>query len=151
MYVLHGICYSLSDLFSSVKQALGSSTSLELTQIRFFLWLSNIPLYAAAAAKSLQLCSTLWGPRDCSPPGSSIHGIIQARILEWVASLFSRGSSLSRDGIGVFCIAGRCVSHHESSLALSLPLCLSICLSPSVSLFLSIYLWVGQNFIWDFL
>ena len=70
MYVLHGICYSLSDLFSSVKQALGSSTSLELTQIRFFLWLSNIPLYAAAAAKSLQSCLTLYDPIDGSPPGS---------------------------------------------------------------------------------
>ena len=38
-------------------------------------------------------CSTLCNPMDCSPPGSSVHGIFQARILEWVASAFSRGSS----------------------------------------------------------
>ena len=35
-------------------------------------------------AKSLQSCPTLWDPMDCSPPGSSVHGIFQARILEWV-------------------------------------------------------------------
>ena len=44
---------------------------------------------------------------DCSPPGSSVHGIIQARILEWIAVPFSRGSSWPRDWIHVFCIAGR--------------------------------------------
>jgi len=40
---------------------------------------------AAAAAKSLQSCPTLWDPRDDSPPGSPIPGIRQARTLEWVA------------------------------------------------------------------
>ena len=44
---------------------------------------------AAAAAKSLQLCSTLCDPMDCSPPGSSIHGIFQARVLEWGDITFS--------------------------------------------------------------
>ena len=39
-----------------------------------------------------QLCLTLCDPMDCSPPGSSIHGILRARILEWLASSFSRGS-----------------------------------------------------------
>ena len=41
----------------------------------------------AAAAKSLQLCPTLCDPIDGSPPGSSVHGILYARILEWVAIL----------------------------------------------------------------
>ena len=41
--------------------------------------------------KSLQSCSTLCDPMDCSPPGSSVHGILQARILEWVAMPSSRG------------------------------------------------------------
>ena len=45
---------------------------------------------------------------DCSLPGSSIHGIFQARILEWVAISFSRGSSQSRDRTQVFHIVGRC-------------------------------------------
>ena len=49
---------------------------------------------------------TLWS-MDCSPPGSSVHRILQARILEWVAILFSRGSSQPRDGTQVSCIAGR--------------------------------------------
>ena len=40
-----------------------------------------------------QLCPTLCNPRDCSPPGSSVHGFLQARIPGWVAILFSRGSS----------------------------------------------------------
>ena len=43
-----------------------------------------------------QLCPTLCDPMDCSPPGSSIHGIFQARVLEWVAISFSRGSSQPR-------------------------------------------------------
>ena len=40
-----------------------------------------------------QSCLTLCNPMDCSPPGSSVHGILQARILEWVAISFSRGYS----------------------------------------------------------
>ena len=47
--------------------------------------------------KVAQLCPTLCDPIDCSLPGSSVHGIPQARILEWVAIPFSRGSFQSRD------------------------------------------------------
>ena len=46
-------------------------------------------MYAAAAAKSLQLCPTLWDSIDGSPPGSPVPGILQARSLEWVAISFS--------------------------------------------------------------
>ena len=53
----------------------------------------------------IQSCPTLYGPVDCSPPGSSVHGILQARILEWVAILFSRGSSWPRNRTQVSCIA----------------------------------------------
>ena len=52
-------------------------------------------------------CQTLCHPMDCSPPGSSVHGILQARIPEWVAIPFSRGSSRPRDQTRVSCIAGR--------------------------------------------
>ena len=48
-------------------------------------------------AQSLRSCVTLCDPRDCSPPGSSVHGILQARILQWVAMPSSRGSSWPRD------------------------------------------------------
>ena len=49
----------------------------------------TIGLTAAAAAKSLQLCLTLCDPIDGSPPGSAVPGILQARVLEWVAIAFS--------------------------------------------------------------
>ena len=52
-------------------------------------------------------CQTLCDPTDCSLPGSSIHGIFQARVLEWVAIAFSKGSSWPRDRIQVSCIAGK--------------------------------------------
>ena len=55
-------------------------------------------------AKSLQSCPTLCDSLDHSPPGSSVHGILQARILECVAMPSSRGSSRSRDGTCVSCI-----------------------------------------------
>ena len=54
-----------------------------------------------------QLYLTLCDPTYCSPPGSSIYGISQARILEWVAIPFSRGSSSPRDQTCASCIAGR--------------------------------------------
>ena len=57
-------------------------------------------------AKQLQSYLTLCNPRDCSPLGSSVHGILQARILEWVAMPFSRGYSPLRDGICGSCTAG---------------------------------------------
>ena len=44
-----------------------------------------------------QSCPTLCDPMDCSPPGSSVHGVLQAEILEWVAIPFSRRSSRPRD------------------------------------------------------
>ena len=54
---------------------------------------------------SAQSCLTLGDPVDCSPPGSSVHGILQARRLEWVAMPFSRGSSRPRDRTQVSCVS----------------------------------------------
>ena len=54
-----------------------------------------------------QSCLTICDPRDCSPPGSSLHGILQARILEWVAIPFSKGSSQHSDWTQVSYVAGR--------------------------------------------
>ena len=54
-------------------------------------------VYACMCAKSLQSCPTLCDYMDCSLPGSSVHGIPQTRILEWVALPFSRRSSLPRN------------------------------------------------------
>ena len=54
-----------------------------------------------------QLCLTLCNPMDCSPPGSTVQGVLQGRILECVAYPSSRGSSQPRNWTGVSCIAGR--------------------------------------------
>ena len=65
-------------------------------------------------AKSLQSCLTLWDSTDYSPPGSSVHGILQARTLQWVSMPSSRGSSQPRDQThisDVSCI-GRQVLYH---------------------------------------
>ena len=66
-------------------------------------------------AKSLWSCLTLCNPMDCSPLGSSVHGILQVRILEQVAVSFSRGSSRPRDQTHISCI-GRQVLYHLSHL-----------------------------------
>ena len=55
-----------------------------------------------------QSCLTLWNHMDCSLPGSSVHRIFQARILEWVVISSSRGSSWPRDWIHIFCFS--CIS-----------------------------------------
>ena len=54
-----------------------------------------------------QSCPTLCDPMGCSQPGSSVHGILQARIMEWIATPFSRGSSRPRDRTRVSSIADR--------------------------------------------
>ena len=61
----------------------------------------------AAWSEVAQSCLTLCNPMNCSLPGSSVHGIFRARILEWVAISFSRGSSQPRDRTLVFHIVGR--------------------------------------------
>ena len=65
-----------------------------------------------------QSCLTQCNPMDCSPPGFSVHKLLQARMLEWTAMPSSRGSSGPRDWTRVSCIAGRLyhLSHKESLL-----------------------------------
>ena len=60
----------------------------------------DLPLWVCA-------CPTLCHPMDCSLPGSSVYGILQARTLKWIAIPFSGGSSWPRDQAQVSCIAGR--------------------------------------------
>ena len=62
--------------------------------------------YSSLGALVTQSCLILCDPMDCSPPGFSVHGILQARILEWVAIPFSRGSSRPRDRTLISFIAG---------------------------------------------
>ena len=75
------------------------------------IWLSRLQHFEAVRwgvkVKVAQSYLTLCNPMDCSPPGSSVYGILQARILEWVATPFSRGSSQPRDRTQGSCIASR--------------------------------------------
>ena len=63
--------------------------------------------YKVVACLVAKSSPTLCDPLDCSPPGSSVHGISQARILEWVAISFSRGSSWPREWTHISCIGRR--------------------------------------------
>ena len=74
----------------------------------------------------IQSCPTPCYPMDCGPPGSSVHGILQARRLQWVASLYSSGSSRLRNRIPVSSISGRCFHHlsHQGSPVFLLVVCI---------------------------
>ena len=94
-------------------------------------------------AKSLQLCPTLCDPRDYSLPGSSVHGVLQARTLKWVAISF--------------CKAHKCSPNNKGTLKKKAPLvlqacgCVSVCMAasrtPPVSLYSSLkgVQWVAQD------
>ena len=68
---------------------------------------SVIIFSSSSESEVAQSCPTLCNPMDCSLPGFSVHGIFQARVLEWAAISFSRGSSQPRDQTLVSCIASR--------------------------------------------
>ena len=79
------------------------------------LWL--VEIHACMPAESLQPCPTLCDPVDSSPPGSSVHGILQARTLEWVATPSSRGASPPRDQTHISyasCIGRRILDHERA-------------------------------------
>ena len=106
--------------YSTAFQSLFTSWNLktsELCPCVYYLFCWNLPLLLHFSAsclcmcvcvKSLQLCPILCDPMDYSTSGSSVHGILQARILEWVAISFSRGSSRPRDRTQVSHTVGRC-------------------------------------------
>ena len=73
------------------------SIALEAENARYLAWL---------CAQLLSHVRHFCDPMDCSLPGSSVHGILQAKILEWVAISFSRGSSQPRDQTHVSCVSG---------------------------------------------
>ena len=72
-------------------------------------WIPELGRSSGVKAKSLvtQSCPTLWNPMNCSPSGSSVHGSLQTRILEWVTISFSRGSSWPRNWTRVSHVAAR--------------------------------------------
>ena len=90
---------------------------LEFVLIRFFSWCYSSLSSICCCCLVAKSCLTRWDPVDSSLPGSSIHGISQARILGWVAISFSKGSSPPRDRICISCIGSGSLplSHQGSS------------------------------------
>ena len=71
---------------------------------------------------------TLCDPMDCSPPGSSVHGILQERILKWVAMPSSRGASQSRERTHISCLPHwQASQRYAAAAATSLQSCLTLC------------------------
>ena len=112
---VHGILQARILEWVAIPFSRGSSWCRDQTQapciaVRFLtIWATSKPKNVLVA----QSCPTLCDPMDCSPQCSFIHWILQARILEWVAIPFSRGSSWCRNQTQVSCIAGSffCLNH----------------------------------------
>ena len=92
--------------------------------------------YCFQVFSQLSLCVhlTLWGPMNCSPPGSSVHGIFQARLLEWVAISSFRGSSQPRHQTCVSCIS--CVGKYLPLAPPQVEIIEQYLKSPTLSVFL---------------
>ena len=105
-----------ADLIEGQGQMEGKSdmkNKLLLQLVSSLLWvlygLNHLPKWSEVKwSEFAQLCLTLCDPMDCSLSGFSVYGIFQAKVLEWVAISFSRGSSWPRDRTQVSHIAGRC-------------------------------------------
>ena len=98
---LAGGFFTINATWEALSQSLSSNICLDGSS--YEISLPNLESESEVA----QSCPTLCDPMDCSLPGFSVHGIFQARVLEWVAISFSRGSSWPRDRTQIFCIAGR--------------------------------------------
>ena len=104
----------------TTKQPNHNNSNLQEKKVYVYVFEKNIYIYTHThihihiVIAVVQLLSHAWLFRnrmDCSPPGSSIYGVFQARILEWVAISFSRGSSQTRDQAHVSCIGSWILYH----------------------------------------
>ena len=111
-----------------------------LDTIRFLL--SGCPPYCARA----QSCPTLCDPRNCSLPASSVHGILQARILEWGGHSSSRGPSPPRDRTRISCIS--CTDRWTLYYSATWEACLPHC--PLVKSMRNFYVQLQSHFLYDF-
>ena len=97
--VLCVICVSHSVMSDSLRPhgLVACQVPLFMEFSRQEYWIQIITLYTSNVCSVAKSCPSLCDTMDCSPPGFSVHGILQARILEWVAISFSRRSSWPRD------------------------------------------------------
>ena len=101
-------------------QVMTISVANVISLLLFGSWMINAPNYGQAVllcSSVTKLCSTHCDPMDCSLPGSSVHGIYHARILEWVAISFSKASPWPRDQTHVSCIGKQILYHWATSEA----------------------------------
>ena len=103
---LHLVCFSnrISQSYTLYSKLILSYYS---TLVMKKQWVHRNIIHIICVCLVAQSCPTLSNPIDCNPPGSSVHGIFQARILDWVAISFSRGPSWPRNQTHVSCTAGR--------------------------------------------
>ena len=93
--------------YKELSTFLNSLTPFNLTILLKIRDSVNVVVYMSVNVKVTQPCLTLCDSVDCSPPSSPVHGILQARIQEWVTNPFSGGSSLLRDRTQFSCTVGR--------------------------------------------
>ena len=109
-YVMQKLCDSIKSTEFRLQSVL-LFLVMEVTSSKLEWFLSDMSLVHCTSlmwwSEVAQSCPTLCNPMDCSLPGFSIHGIFQARILEWVTISSSRGSSRPRDWTQVSHIEGR--------------------------------------------
>ena len=119
--VLHLGYLSEIPLRNSQTEQQSSKMPLFLKRLYTVLWRKLSPEgFQTMCVLVTQLCLTPCNTMDRILPGSSIHGILQARILEWVAISFSKGSFQPRDRTWVSCIAGRCFTAWATREAMGL-------------------------------
>ena len=105
------VCREISNPVRGIQ--ISPSVSFRLTSCYFSLWCLSF-IHNTCVCSVAQLCRTFCYPMDCRPPGSSVQGIFQARILKRVAISYSRGSSWSRDWTSISCLSctGRWILYH---------------------------------------
>ena len=99
--------WCLGTYFSVLNYLLSYLPSLGLSYLIYKIGWPEFCICSSSYVLVVQSCPTLCDPTNCSPPGFSVHGILQARILEWIAIPFSRGTLQPRDWTLVFCLEGR--------------------------------------------
>ena len=108
-------CLPLKQMFSSFTKCFSSPNTLSQapsSSVTFNMY--SFPVASTCVCSVAQLCSTLCNPMDSSPPGSSVHGISQARVLEWVAIFLLQGIFLAQ-GLNSSLLLDRQNLYHEPS------------------------------------
>ena len=100
--------FSDSELLEAAQWSSYMTGAPMFHQYHSFRWVVHLLVSWTIRSEVVQSYPALWDPMDCSLSGSSVHGIFQARVLEWITIFFSRGSSRPRNRTRVSRIAGRC-------------------------------------------